>query len=72
MAIKGCKSIAEYAFRKWMIEQGFVDGYFTLETYGNNGVITDKAGNTLDLFYDSQRKCVCDRKQEENCDKSIY
>lgn len=56
--IKGCKTIAEYAFRQWMASQGFVDGYFNLEVTGNEGVITDRAGDTLLLVYDSERKYV--------------
>lgn len=31
MAIKGCKSIAEYAIRRWLDEQGFAMEYFELE-----------------------------------------
>lgn len=30
MAIKGAKTIAEYAVRKWLSEQGFVMGYHGL------------------------------------------
>lgn len=56
--IKGCKTIAEYAFRRWMAAQEFADGYFTLEVTGNEGVITDRAGDTLLLVYDSERKYV--------------
>lgn len=53
MIIKGCKTIAEYAFRRWMAHNGFMDGYFTLEVEGNKGVITDKTGDTLHLIYNS-------------------
>ncbi len=59
MTIKGCKSIAEYAMRQWMADHNFVSGYFTLEVSGNNGVITDKNGDILNLVYDNQKKCVC-------------
>ena len=58
MAIKGCKTIAEYAFRRWMVEQGFSDGYFSLEVTGNDAVIKDNNGDTLSLSYDSKEKCV--------------
>lgn len=58
MAIKGCKSIAEYAFRRWMQEQGFVEGYFTLEITGNHGIIRDRSGDTLHLYYDDISKSV--------------
>lgn len=58
MTIKGCKSIAEYAMRRWMIEQGFMDGYFTLAVNGNDGIVRDKSGDTLMLTYNSEDKCV--------------
>lgn len=58
MTIKGCKTIAEYAFRRWMVEQGFLDGYFSLEVTGNDGVIKDNNGNTLMVHYDTKEKCV--------------
>ena len=53
MAIRGCKSIAEFAFRRWMAENGFVSGYFTLDVVGNEGIIEDRTGATLRLSYDS-------------------
>lgn len=59
MAIKGCKTIAEYAFRRWMVEQGFSDGYFSLEVSGNEAVIKDGNGDTLSLSYDGKEKRVC-------------
>lgn len=56
--IKGCKSIAEYAFRRWMADHDFVGNYFSLEVAGNKALIKDEAGNTLGLVYDSVEKCV--------------
>lgn len=56
--IKGCKTIAEYAFRRWMAAQEFADGYFTLEVTGDKGIITDRTGETLFLKYDSGERCV--------------
>ncbi len=56
--MRGCKSIAEYVFRRWMEANGFVNGYFTLEVAGNEATIRDKTGDTLDLVYDSAEKCV--------------
>ena len=58
LILRGCKTIAEYAFRRWMAENGFVDGYFTLEISGNDAIIRDKVGNTLNLTYDNVEKCV--------------
>lgn len=58
LILRGCKTIAEYAFRRWMAENGFADGYFTLEVTGNEAVIKDKTGNTLNLTYDSEEKRV--------------
>lgn len=49
--IKGCKSIAEYAMRKWMQVHNFAEGYFSLEVSGNEGTIRDKNNDTLSLSY---------------------
>lgn len=35
--IKGAKSIAEYAIRKWLLEQNFVLECFTLTMDGSKG-----------------------------------
>ena len=56
--IKGCKSIAEYYIRRWMAEQNFAEGYFTLEMNGNIGTITDKVGGKLTLAYNPEKKAV--------------
>ena len=58
LILRGCKTIAEYAFRRWMADNGFVDRYFTLEISGNDAIIRDKVGNTLNLTYDKVEKCV--------------
>ena len=58
LILRGCKTIAEYAFRRWMADNGFVDGYFTLEITGNEAIIRDKADNTLNLMYDGTEKSV--------------
>lgn len=52
------KSIAEYVFRRWMADNGFANGYFSLEVTGNEAVIKDKAGDTLKLTYDSVERRV--------------
>ena len=44
MAIKGCKTIAEYAIRRWLENNNFAMQYFELEMSGNEGTVTDRAG----------------------------
>lgn len=51
MRIKDAKTIAEYAIRKWMNQEGFQDGYFVLETNGDEGIITDRTGDKLKVRY---------------------
>ena len=58
MAIKGAKTIAEFAIRQWMQEHNFVMGCFTLSMNGNEGVITDEANETLTVVYDPGTKQV--------------
>ena len=58
MAIKKCQSIAEYAIRRWMERENFVDGYFSLEMDGNEGMIKDRVGDMLVLVYDPVTKEV--------------
>lgn len=57
--IKGAKSIAEYAIRKWLLEQNFVMEFFKLSMDGNKGVLTDQMGESMTLVYDSDSKSVC-------------
>ena len=58
LILRGCKTIAEYAFRRWMEKNGFVDGHVTLEVTGNEGIVKDGSGDTLKLIYDSETKSV--------------
>ena len=58
LILRGCKTIAEYAFRRWMAENGFAEGYFTLQVTGNEADSTDKTGNTLNLTSDSEETRV--------------
>lgn len=48
MAVKGAKTIAEYAIKKWLLDQGFVMECFSLSINGNEAVLT----------YDSDTKSV--------------
>lgn len=49
--VKGAKTIAEYAIRKWLQENNFVMEWFTLEISGNTGKITDMNGERMYLIY---------------------
>jgi len=56
--IKGAKSIAEYAIRKWLQSEGFEMRYFKLTVHDNEAMIVDSAGDTLRLVYDNDTKSV--------------
>lgn len=58
MPIKGAKTIAEYAVKKWLLEQGFVVEYFSLSMEENRGTLTDGNNDTLTLVYDNDSKSV--------------
>lgn len=55
---KGAKSIAEYAIRKWLLEQNFAMDFFILTIDGNVGKLSDQAGDSLKLVYDSDLRTV--------------
>lgn len=56
--VKGAKSIAEYAIRKWLLNQGFVMEYFELEVKDNEGLIKDRNGDSMVLVFDPITKTV--------------
>lgn len=59
MAIKGAKTIAEYAIRKWLENEGFVMECFQLDFTGEcEAIIKDKQGDSLRLVYDKARRAV--------------
>lgn len=58
MAIKGAKTIAEYAIRKWLEQEGFVMDCFKLNFSKNEAIITDLEGQSLKLVYDPVYKTV--------------
>lgn len=58
MAIKGVKTIAEYAMRRWLVEQNFAQECFSLTIDGNKGKLTDQQGDSLTLVYDPDSKSV--------------
>lgn len=66
MAIKGVKTIAEYAIREWMKEQNFVMEYFELIVIDNTGTLTDRHGESLILTYDPSTKTVQPEEDQEH------
>lgn len=50
--IKGTKTIAEYAIRRWLENQRFEMSAFTLNMDGNRGVLRDRNGDSMMLVYD--------------------
>lgn len=56
--IKGAKSIAEYAIRKWLVSENFEMKCFGLAVNGNEGIVTDSTGATLRLVYDDTERAV--------------
>lgn len=58
MVIKECRTIAEYAIRRWMEHENFAEGYFSLEMDGNEGTIKDRIGGELTLVYDPEERRV--------------
>ena len=59
MASKGAKTIAEYAIRKWLENEGFVMECFQLEFTGDcEAIITDRHGESLRVVYDKAHKAV--------------
>lgn len=56
--VDGAKSIAEYAVRRWLLNQGFAMNYFTLNMEGNKGVLEDKNGDKITLVYDGKTGSV--------------
>lgn len=56
--IRGAKTIAEYAIRKWMEDQQFIASNFKVTMNGNETVIEDKNGDTLEIIYDGKSKSV--------------
>ena len=58
MAIKGAKTIAEYAIRKWLEEQNFAMEYFSLSMDGNRAKLADMQGESLVLVYRPESRSV--------------
>ena len=58
MPIKGAKTIAEYAIRRWLICQGFAVEFFYITIDGDKATVTDRNKESLVLVYDSESKSV--------------
>lgn len=58
MSDKKSKTIAEYAIRKWLENEGFQMEYFRLKVIGNLGIVIDSRGDKLILTYDSDTHSV--------------
>lgn len=56
--MKGCKTIAEFAIKKWMEDNGFDLGEFTVKMNGNEAVILDKNGDSMKVIYDNNERRV--------------
>lgn len=54
MAIKGAKTIAEFAFRKFLESEGIDLEWFNLKVVGDEAVLTDGDLDTIKLKYDRQ------------------
>ena len=55
----GARSIAEYAFRKWMADRNLVAESFTLTVKGREAILQDENGDSVTLVYDSGSGAVC-------------
>ena len=56
--IKGTRSIAEYAIRRWLESQRFEMSMFSLEMNGNKGVLKDRNGESMTLVYNGATREV--------------
>lgn len=56
--IKGTKTIAEYAIRRWLENQRFEMSAFTLNMDGNRGVLRDRNGESMTLVYNGATREV--------------
>ena len=58
MSDKRSKTIAEYAIRKWLENEGFQMEYFRLKVIGNLALLIDMRGDKLILNYDADTRLV--------------
>lgn len=62
--IKEAKSIAEYAIRKWLLDHNFALECFELKIDGNEGIVTDRNGDSLTFVYDKKSREVYVKEEE--------
>lgn len=62
--IKGAKTIAEYAIRRWLCEQGLAMEKFSLTMNGSRGVLKDSNGDVLILVYEGIERRVYVEEQD--------
>ena len=58
MSDKRLKTIAEYAIRKWMENEGFQIECFRVRVIGNRALLMDMRGDKLILTYDPDTHSV--------------
>ena len=58
MSDKKSKTIAEYAIRKWLENEGFQMECFRLKAIGNRALLMDMRGDKLILTYDPDTHSV--------------
>ena len=58
MSDKKSKTIAEYAIRKWLENEGFQMECFRLKVIGNRALLMDMRGDKLILNYDPDTHSV--------------
>lgn len=56
--IKGAKTIAEYAIRKWLQQNNFDMQYFILKMEWDKGILEDTNNDTMVLIYDPTDRSV--------------
>lgn len=54
MGVKGAKTIAEFAFRKYLESEGIDLDHFTLKVNGDEAVLTDTNMDSIKLKYDRE------------------
>lgn len=56
--MKCCKTIAEYAIKKWMEDNGFAMNEFSVSMDENGATITDGHGDSMKARYNRRTKKV--------------
>lgn len=65
MSDKRSKTIAEYAIRKWLENEGFQMEYFRLKVISNTAVLEDSKGEKLILVYEPSTHSVHVKGEED-------